>query len=386
MGLKPVQALELRVGALAAERLAAEGWHAELFHGLIGASGGPKWLILGQLDRALYRELLSKRDSSLVAVGSSIGSWRHAMLAQDDPIAAYDRFEEAYLAQHYSRAKPSIEEVTAVSDQLLQAALGPDGARAVANHPWMRNHIVTARGRGLTNATGGGGLALGLAVAALGNAISRRTLPLSFDRVVFSHDSSYNSTAHTNTVHKTAYHTPHDISVSGACPVTSRLLAGFNTHYVALTEHNVARALKASGAIPYLFDGVTDVPGGPKGAYWDGGIIDYHFDLEALSEDKLWLYPHFGAGVTRGWFDKFLPWRAGRRPSVDQLIMLCPSRAFLDQLPFKKIPDRRDFGKMPEAERVRYWQHCVAESQRLADELAALVTGGGDPLDGACLL
>ena len=40
MGLKPVQALELRVGALAAERLAAEGWHAELFHGLIGASGG----------------------------------------------------------------------------------------------------------------------------------------------------------------------------------------------------------------------------------------------------------------------------------------------------------------------------------------------------------
>ena len=381
-----MQALELRVGASAAERLAAEGWHSELFHGLIGASGGPKWLILGQLDRALYRELLSRRDSALVAVGSSIGSWRHAMLAQDDPIAAYDRFEEAYLAQQYSRAKPSIEEVTAVSDQLLQAALGTDGARAVANHPWMRNHIVTARGRGLTNATGGGGLALGLAVAALGNAISRRTLPLSFDRVVFSHDSSYNSTVHTSTVHKTAHHTPHDISMSGACPVTSRLLAGFNTHYVALTEHNVARALKASGAIPYLFDGVTDVPGGPKGAYWDGGIIDYHFDLEALSEDKLWLYPHFGAGVTRGWFDKFLPWRAGRRPSVDQLIMLCPSRAFLDQLPFKKIPDRRDFGKMPEAERVRYWQHCVAESQRLADELAALVTGGGDPLDGACLL
>jgi len=385
MGLKPLQALELRVGALAAERLAAEGWHAELFHGLIGASGGPKWLILGQLDRALYRELLSKRDSSLVAVGSSIGSWRHAMLAQDDPIAAYDRFEEAYLAQHYSRAKPSIEEVTAVSDQLLQAALGPDGARAVANHPWMRNHIVTARGRGLTNATGGGGLALGLAVAALGNAISRRTLPLSFDRVVFSHDASCSNTAHNKTALKTSDHTPHDVSVPGACPVTSRLLAGFNTHYVALSEHNVARALKASGAIPYLFDGVTDVPGGPRGAYWDGGIIDYHFDLEALSEDKLWLYPHFGAGVTRGWFDKFLPWRAGRRPSVDQLVMLCPSRAFLDQLPFKKIPDRRDFGKMPEAERVRYWQHCVAESQRLADEFAALVTGH-NPLAGAVML
>jgi hypothetical protein len=34
---------------------------------------------------------------------------------------------------------------------------------------------------------------------------------------------------------------------------------------------------------------------------------------------------------------------------------------------------------------VRYWQHCVAESQRLADEFAALVTGH-NPLAGAVIL
>ncbi|MEL0315841.1 MAG: patatin-like phospholipase family protein [Halieaceae bacterium] len=358
-----MKALDVRVGALAADRLAREGWHPELVHGLIGASGGPKWLILGRLDRALYQALLAKRESPLTAVGSSIGSWRHAMLAQDDPIAAYDRFEEAYLAQHYTSAKPSIAEVTAVSDQLLQAALGSDGPRAVANHSWMHSHIVTARGRGLTNATAGPGLALGLGVAALGNAVTRATLSSSFERVVFSH-TGYQSRA-----------------LSSLAP----LLSGFNTRHVELTDANVAQALKASGAIPYLFDGVTDVPGGPRGAYWDGGIIDYHFDLRAIEGDDLWLYPHFGAGVTRGWFDKFLPWRAGRRLSVDPLIMLCPSEEFLAQLPHRKIPDRRDFGRMPEVERARYWHHCVAESQRLADEFIALVTGS-DPLAGVSFL
>ena len=81
-----MQALELRVGKGAAKRLAEEGWHADLVDGLIGASGGPKWLILGQLDRVLISELLSGRSRPLDAVGSSIGSWRHAAMAQPDPL------------------------------------------------------------------------------------------------------------------------------------------------------------------------------------------------------------------------------------------------------------------------------------------------------------
>ena len=48
-----VKALEVRVGQFAAKRLEREGWHADLIDGLIGASGGPKWLILGRLDRVL---------------------------------------------------------------------------------------------------------------------------------------------------------------------------------------------------------------------------------------------------------------------------------------------------------------------------------------------
>ena len=108
-----MKALEVRVGRAAAARLANEGWQANGIDGLIGASGGPKWLILGHLDRALSRWLHPGRQKPLQAVGSSIGSWRHALLAQRDPIAAIDRFEDVYLRQSYSSAKPSIAEVTA---------------------------------------------------------------------------------------------------------------------------------------------------------------------------------------------------------------------------------------------------------------------------------
>ena len=349
-----MKALEVRVGRAAAAQLASEGWQPNLIDGLIGASGGPKWLILGQLDRALSRWLHPGRQRPLQAVGSSIGSWRHALLAQNDPIAAIDRFEDVYLRQTYSSAKPSVAEVTAASKTMLMTALGEEGAAAVAGHPWLQNYIVTAKGRGLTNRSGGLGLAVGLGAAGLGNALSRSTLPLSFQRVVFAH--------------------------AMAQPLPD-LLSGFNTCYVPLLEHSVSSALLASGAIPYLFDGVVDVPGGPKGAYWDGGIIDYHFTPQELKQEGLWLYPHFSNRVTRGWFDKFLPWRSKPCSGADHLIMLCPSEAFLASLPQGKIPDRRDFGRMTEVERMRYWQHCVSQSQRLGDEFSDLITGSNPLAD-----
>jgi hypothetical protein len=352
-----VKALELRVGQTAAKRLAEEGWHADLVDGLIGASGGPKWLILGQLDRVLVGELFAGRDRPLDAVGSSIGSWRHAAMAQPNPSEAYDRFERAYLTQHYTSAKPTVAEITEVALGLMRCLLGEGGERHVAAHPWLRSHVVTARGKGLNGAAPGPGLMAGMAAAALGNAVSRATLPWSFQRVVFAHQE--------------------------ARPVAP-LLDGFGTQYVSLSEANVFNALMASGAIPYVFDGVYEIEGAGQGAFWDGGIIDYHFDVERLPEDQVWLYPHFSNRMTVGWFDKFLPWRANRQVSSDQLITLCPSDAFLAQLPFGKIPDRRDFGKMPESIREQYWRDCVQESRRLADDFCELINGS-DPLAGAVI-
>lgn len=353
-----MKALELRVGKTAAKRLESEGWHADLIDGLIGASGGPKWLILGRMDRVLIADLLAGRTRPLDAVGSSIGSWRHAAMAQPDPVEAYDRFEKAYLAQSYRSAKPSVPEITQVALWLMNSLLGEQGGHSVATHPWLRSHIVTARGKGLNAQRPGKRLIAGMGIAALGNAVSRRTLPASFQRVVFAPEQ--------------------------ASPLRL-LLDGFDTQYVGLSEANVFHALMASGAIPYVFEGVYEIEGAGKGAFWDGGIIDYHFDLQRLPRDEVWLYPHFSNRTTVGWFDKFLPWRADQQVSVDQLIMICPTDEFIASLPFGKIPDRRDFGNIPESVREPYWQTCVDESQRLADEFSELIHGS-NPLAGAIRL
>ena len=353
-----MKALELRVGKTAAKRLETEGWHADLVDGLIGASGGPKWLILGRMDRVLISDLLAKRSRPLDAVGSSIGSWRHAAMAQPDPVEAYDRFEKAYLNQKYKSKKPTVPEITEVALWLMRSLLGEEGERHVAEHPWLRSHIVTARGKGLSGQQPGKRLIAGMGVAALGNALSRRTLPASFQRVVFASQD--------------------------ATPL-SPLLDDFATRYVDLSKANVFNALMASGAIPYVFEGVYEIEGAGEGAFWDGGIIDYHFDLQRLPKDEVWLYPHFSSRTTVGWFDKFLPWRSDQQVSVDQLIMICPTDEFLASLPFGKIPDRRDFGKIPESVREPYWQTCVDESQRLADEFQDLIHGS-NPLKGAIRL
>lgn len=350
------RALAVYLGRNAARRIEQDGWSPELFSLLLGASGGPKWFILSQLDRLLFGDFLQGSEQPLSVLGSSIGSWRHACLAMRDPVAALDRLQQGYMYQHYASA-PTAHEVSEVSRKILQQMLTASGAADLVNHPRIRTHIVTARGRGPAAAASTPLLATGMGAAALGNAISRRLLKLHFQRVVFH---------------------------SGARPNPGLALHDFHTHFCTLREDNVTAALHASGAIPFVLTGERDISGAPRGQYWDGGIIDYHFDLGQYRGDGLILYPHFSASIVPGWFDKFLPWRQAAIHEVDNLVLLCPSEAFIADLPLGKIPDRSDFRNLTHEERVRYWEQCVERSQALAEEFAQM-TEGEDPLQGATI-
>lgn len=68
------RALSVYLGREAARRIADQGWSADLFSLLLGASGGPKWLILGHLDRLLFGDFLAAGERPLSVLGSSIGS------------------------------------------------------------------------------------------------------------------------------------------------------------------------------------------------------------------------------------------------------------------------------------------------------------------------
>lgn len=353
--------LQISVAPRAARLLRERGWRGCDVQTLLGASGGPKWLILGHLDRVLFGEfLLRERQTPLTAVGSSIGSWRHACLAQPDPVAAVDRFETSYLQQRYE-TRPTPAEVSEISARMLADILGPDGGEALINHRCLESHIVTARGRGLAGSVRTFPLLAGMGMAAVGNAASRRLLSPSFQRVIF----------HSN----------------GARLLTPR---DFATRHVALTAATVSAALHASGAIPFVLSGERDIPGAPRGQYWDGGIIDYHFDLADFyraseAQDGLVLYPHFRADITPGWFDKLLPWRRRQPDRLDNLVLLSPSATFIRSLPGGKIPDRSDFKALSTQQRLDYWQLCIERSRELAEDFQRQCAAA-DPLMDVHLL
>ena len=146
--------------------------------------------------------------------------------------------------------------------------------------------------------------------------------------------------------------------------------SGFPTWFVPLDAHNFQPALTASGAIPYVMEGVTNISGAPEGMYRDGGILDYHpaADLSSTHNGYI-LYPHFYPWIIPGWFDKTNPARRVTAPVTDRMILVAPSEKFVSRLPFGRIPDRKDFIRFKgnDAVRVGAWEKAADMSRGLGD-------------------
>lgn len=344
-----MHALTLRAGPDAAALIRERGLRAADVTVMPAASGGPKWLAIAGLDRFLFGAFLAgPRTTPLHLVGSSIGSWRMACLAQSDPLAALDRAHHAYIHHQQYSAKPTAAEVTRVLLEVLDVLLGAHGVEEILSHPWARLHVITAQGRGLAAGPSRQAVTAALLTSAALNMVSRRTLALHFTRTVFS--------------------TPGDTS-----PVAA--LDDLPTRHVPLTRDNLRQALQASGSIPLVIEGVP-IASAPGGLHWDGGVTDYHLDLPYGTHDGLVLYPHFYPHVVPGWFDKSLRWRQARVTNFRHALLLAPSEAFVRTLPRGRIPDRRDFAAMRHAERERTWEQVRQASAALGDELGELLATG----------
>ncbi|HEY0780043.1 MAG TPA: patatin-like phospholipase family protein, partial [Gemmatirosa sp.] len=314
-------ALTLRAGPDALALVRERGLRADDVEIVPGASGGAKWLVLAGLDRYLFGELLqAPRARPMHLIGSSIGSWRMACLAQRDPVAALDRAHRYYVhEQRYSSRRPTPQEVSEVLGAALDRLLGATGVAEILAHPWARLHVLTTRARGAAAAARRGTLLAGFGLAAAANVLTRRSLALQFRRAIFH-------------------------SAGDASPFAA--LVDLPTEHHALTAATLRPALAASGSIPLLMEGVR-IPG-PTGAplpglFWDGGILDYHLDLDfdagALADarvtsdepGRLVLYPHFYAHVVPGWFDRQLGWRrvtgAARSANFRRALLIAPSDA-----------------------------------------------------------
>ncbi|MES3006867.1 MAG: patatin-like phospholipase family protein [Pseudomonadota bacterium] len=343
-----MSALQLYAGPTALRRLQRDGLRAEQFRMIVGASGGPKWFVLYGLDRYLFGSFFANSRHPLATLGSSAGAWRLACLGLADPLAGIDRLAWHYSRQRYS-ARPSMHEISSEARTLVNIVLGPTGAVEIAENERVSVHIVADRARGLASSDSKALLLSGLALCAAANALTRRSLRFSFERVLF----------HAGVLNPSLTH-----------------LRDMPTRSVMLTEQNVAAALLASGSIPLVMEGVHNVPGAPPGVYRDGGIVDYHFDMPFLEGEGLVLYPHFYQHLTPGWFDKALRWRRVTPANYHNVLLVTPSSEFVSRLPYGKIPDRKDFESMDDATRFRYWQTVLSESERLAEEFAQIVETG----------
>jgi hypothetical protein len=355
-------ALQVHAGPRAMAVLRERGLQPGDVRVIPAAAGGAKGLALNPLDRFLFGHWLPASTQTVHLLGASIGAWRMACACLPDADAALAQLAEDYITQDYDHAPgkaPAPRHISEVLGRTLQQRLGSRAAEVLGS-PRYRLHVFTSRGRQLLARQGRWRTPLGYAGAFFANAAHRRALGGWLERVVFGD--------------------PRD-------PLPFAL-GDFRSRQVALGPHNLATSILASCSIPFWLDAVHDIPGGPAGAYWDGGITDYHLHLNYAAMDSgLVLYPHFQSEVVPGWLDKAWKRRHRASPGLANVVVLSPRPAWVAALPRGKLPHRGDFKTFGDdlGARVRAWRRELAESQRLADEFADLVQSGR-PIDALPLV
>jgi hypothetical protein len=347
-----MKALRIHAGPAARRHIEQHGLRPQDVGVVPGAAGGPKGLVLGPLDRFIFGEWLAQSSQPVHLVGASIGAWRMATACLGDAVAAFERLERDYIAQDYDlppgRKTPTPEHVSERFGQNLQSFYG-GRIHEVVGHSRYRLHIVTSRGMHVLGREHRFGTPLGYLGAFLSNTVHRKAMGAWLERVVFS-------------------------SGQGDLPFAT---GDFRTRQVPLDERNFQAALQASCSIPFVLRAIHDIPGAPPGAYWDGGITDYHLHLDyhRPAQGGLVLYPHFQKAVVPGWLDKGFKWRHRATPFLDNMVVLAPDPAWVATLPNGKLPDRTDFPRYGTDLKARMlaWNAAVGESRRLADEFAEWV-------------
>jgi hypothetical protein len=326
--------LQILAGKEAFSEIKENGLSPDRIKLVLGASGGPKWLVLSRLDQYLSEHFLAKTKHPISLMGSSIGAWRMAVYACSDPHIAFKQMENLNFTQRYSTPIKS-KEVQEFVDRVIAEVYTKTRTQKIVHNPLRKLNIIAVRSRRLLNSRSKSMQLFIMALAGVANIFSASLVPLLFPRVIVRQQVITKSEK--------------------------------NTQNINLDENNLAASLIASGTIPMIMDPVT-IPGGKKRWYWDGAISDYHFSGPFDVDDGLILYPHFSSKVVPGWFDKILPWRKPKEDFFSKVVMLVPSDEFIAQLPFKKIPDRTDFDRYSDNEREQYWKTVLIETDTLVKD------------------
>jgi len=336
--------LQILAGKKALAEIKQHGLRPERIKLMVGASGGPKWLMLSRIDQYLSEHFFPKANQPISLLGSSIGSWRMACYAQKEPLKIFKEFEDLYANQRYSDDL-NPKEISIYIEKVLSQLFTKERAEYVVSNPLRKLHIVAVRNRKLLNGRSKLAQGFGLLTAATGNLFSTKIVEALYPRVIISPEESS---------------APYFID-----PET-----------IKLKVENLSQSLVASGAIPMVME-PTKVCGGKDRWYWDGGLVDYHFSGPFNVEDGLVFYPHFFPKIIPGWLDKAIPWRKAKAENYDNVVMLTPSEGFIASLPYGKIPDRKDFDYLSNKDRESYWHTVLEATNELVNDLHAALEKDG---------
>jgi len=341
--------IEIFAGDKALEIIREKGLDKNDISAIVGASGGPKFLILAGIDRILLNTWFKDRTDTLLFLGSSIGAWRGAAYATQDPVKYLETFTESYLRQFYT-TKPTYKDITNESIRIINDFIKDSDIDYILNKSNVRLNIISARCNGLSSYDNKAALALSFLPAFLLNMISRRLLLKIYQRTLFYDKRE----------------TPPFINTFKSA------------NRVTLTKDNFKQAILSSGSIPFVMEGIKDIPGAPSGTYRDGGLTDYHINIDFKIHDKLILFPHFSSRVIPGWLDKQIAWRKPNREFFSNTVLVAPSKKFIDNLPMGKIPDRTDFKTFfqRDNERLKYWNEVIKRSSIVGEEFMEAVQSG----------
>jgi len=334
--------IEVYAGKNARGIILDKGLKPEDVKAMAGSAGGPKFLILNGFDRVIFGELFKNRKESLFYIGSSIGAFRGTALAQKNPLEALEKLTQSYIKQTYTR-KPSRRDVSAESERIIDDYLDEKSADYILNRSYIHLNIMAAKCGGISSSDNSWLLILFLLNAVGVNCVSRNALIRLYKRAIFT---------------------------------DMRALPPFINHVrdpwlrIPLTPENLRGAVLASGAIPFAMDGIRNIKGAPQGTYRDGGVTDYHMDIDFGVKDGLVLFPHFFSRIIPGWFDKGIKRRRPDPRNLANTVMVCPSGDFIRKLPVGRIPDRKDFKTFfgNDRERLKNWNYAIKESRKCGEE------------------
>ena len=338
--MRKVDSLKIRVGPSAYRDIRKQGFDLTKIKAILGASGGPKWLVLSHLDRLILEKIIPQIKEPIHLIASSIGVWRFICYTQNDPVAAINEFERGYIEQQL----PKESEKKQISHHLrvmLDMMCNSSNIKETLQHPQFRTSIITTKNLHILKSEQKILLSLGLLASLLANLTSRRALKYFYSRGLFFD------------------------------PREAPLLINnddFTIDAIPLTHKNLKDAIIASSSIPLFMEGVRGIRGAPEGVYRDGGLLDYHLDFLPVDREHYALYPHFFDRLKPGWFDSSLSWRNVQLGNLDRTIFICPSEEFIKKLPGSKVPDRSDFKNFSNSERIKRWRTVTDMSKVLAEE------------------